>query len=121
MKPILYGPEGQPLRFEDNLGQTYAPVNAEKFAAWDGSPLKIIMPKGAEAYAPHFVENPKPREVVAVEAQLSEEMLARARKLKRLGGGPLYKAQKAAEAREAAETAESIRVMLDGIRTRPVG
>lgn len=121
MKPILYDPEGRPLRFRDDEGVTYAPLDESKFAAWDGSPPSFMgtTPSFVTTPADRVIEAKEP-EIVAVEEQLSDEMLERAKKLKRLGGGPLYKAEKAVVARKAAESDAAVRMILDGIRRRPV-
>jgi hypothetical protein len=160
MKPVLYDGEGRAIRFQADDGRVYAPVSSEKFAKWDGSPLRVLPGQTAHViiepdksvfgYAGAPVSEqvadktamaiaqqkslpekpftfwkpkwdpPEPPEVIAVKESLDPVQRRRAETMRRLGGGPLVKAQKAAEKRMAREQDEGIRAILDGLRTRPV-
>lgn len=134
MKPVLYDHEGRAIRFRADDGKVYAPVDAEQFAKWDGSPLRIV-PSPEDAKKIVWPENvflrpdgrpdshPEPPEVIAVKESLDPVQRGRAEVMRRLGGGPLAKAQRAANARalhERLKVDEDIKVYIDGLRTRPI-
>lgn len=131
MKPFLFDAQGRPTHFK-MADKVYKTVEPEKFAPWDGSPVKhltgddhemshggIFMRKEVQEHLGLVEPAPLP-EVVAVEETMDPQTLRRARALKRLGGGPLFKAEQEAKRKKQVETQMGIKALFDGLRRRPV-
>jgi hypothetical protein len=100
-----------PYAGEPPLHEQVADKAAIAHAKQPREPLTFWKPK----WAP-----PEPPEVIAVKETMNATQRKRAETMRRLGGGPIVKAQRVAKDRVVKQQDADIKALLDGLRSRPV-